>query len=66
MTDGSEAGAAEYTGSSDECPAYDTKKSDGEVLFLEIWGMWSTPLLPFLPGLLWHGVEIPFRFPSMG
>ena len=23
---------------------------------LELWGMWSTPLLPSLPGPLWPGV----------
>ena len=29
-----------------ECPGYDTKQSDGEVLeMLELWGMRSTPLL---------------------
>ena len=34
-----------------ECPVYDTKQSDGEVpVMLEVWGMWSTPLLPTLQG----------------
>ena len=33
-----------------ECPGYDTKKSDGEVqMMLELWGMRSTPSLPLLP-----------------
>ena len=49
------AGAAEYTDcisaegwdSSNECPDYDTKQSDGEAsVMLELWGMLSTPLLP--------------------
>ena len=36
-----------------ECPGYDTKQSDGEVpVMLELWGMWSTPSLPLLPGPL--------------
>ena len=30
-----------------ECPAYDTEQSDSKVpVMLELWGMWSTPLLP--------------------
>ena len=33
---------------------------------LELWGMWSTPLLPSLPGLLRHGVVAPYRVLSMG
>ena len=36
-----------------ECPGYDTKQSDSEVpAMLEFWEMWSTPLLPSLPGPL--------------
>ena len=36
-----------------ECPVYDTKQSDGEVtVMLEFSGMWSTFLLPLLPGPL--------------
>ena len=32
--------------SSNECPGYDTKQSDGEVpVMLELWGMRSTPSL---------------------
>ena len=50
-----------------ECPAYDTKQSDGEVpVMLELWGMWSTPSLPLLPGPLWPRVEAPDRVLSMG
>ena len=50
-----------------ECPGYDTKQSDGEVLaVLELWGMRSTPLLPSLPGLFWPGVVAPDRALSMG
>ena len=33
---------------------------------LEIWGMWSTPSLPLLPGPLWPGVVVPDRVLSMG
>ena len=48
------AGAVEYTDSKtppNECPAYDTKQSDGEVPgMLELWGMRCTPSLPLLPG----------------
>ena len=40
-----------------ECPAYDSKQSDGEVpAMLELWEMRSTPLLPLLPGPLCPGV----------
>ena len=39
-----------------ECPGYDTKQSDGEdLVMLELWGMQSTPSLPFLSGHLWSG-----------
>ena len=56
------AGAAKYTDripaeeqhSPNECPACDTKQSDGEVtVMLDLWGMWSTPLLPSLLGLFY-------------
>ena len=61
------AGAVEYTDSPNECPGYDTKKSDGEVpAMLELWGMRSTPSLPSLPGPLWPGVVAPDRVLSMG
>ena len=33
---------------SPECPRYDTKQSDSEATVMqELWGMQSTPLLPF-------------------
>ena len=36
-----------------EYPGYDTKRSDGEApVMLGLWGMWSTPSLPLLPGSL--------------
>ena len=42
-----------------ECPAYDTKQSDGEVpVMLELWGIRTTPLLP-----LWPGVVAPDKGP---
>ena len=50
-----------------ECPVYDTKQSDYEVLvMLELWEMQSTPSLPLLPGLLWRRVVAPSRVLSMG
>ena len=42
-----------YTNGEDLPPTssgYNTKPSDGEALVLELWGMWSTPLLLFLSG----------------
>ena len=33
---------------------------------LELWGMWSTPLLPSLPGPLWPGVVAPDKGPIYG
>ena len=40
-----------------ECPGYDTKKSDGEIsVMLELRDMRSTPILPSLPGALWPWV----------
>ena len=52
---------------SNECPIYDTKQSDGEVpVMLEFWGMWSTPLLPSLPGPLWPGVVAADKGPIYG
>ena len=50
-----------------ECPIYDTKQSDSEVLVMvELWGMQSTPSLPLLLGPLWPGVIAPDRVLSMG
>ena len=64
----SQQGAVEYTDcTSNKCPGYDTKQSDGEVpAMLELWGMQSTPSLPSLPGPLWPGVVAPDRALSMG
>ena len=64
------AGAVEYTDffaaegeySSNECPAYDTKQSESEVLvMLELWGMLRIFLMPSLQGTLWI-----YRVLSMG
>ena len=52
------AGATEYT---------DPKQSDVQAsVILELWGMWSTPSLPSLPGQLWPGMVPPDRVLSMG
>ena len=32
---------------------------------LKLWGVWHTPSLPLLPGLLWPGVVVPVRVLSM-
>ena len=40
---------AEKKNSPNDCPEYDTKKSDGEALvMIELWGMLSASLLPSL------------------
>ena len=50
-----------------KCPGYDTKQFDGEIqLMLELWGMWSKPSPPLLPGPLWSGVIAFDRVLSMG
>ena len=50
-----------------ECPGYDIKQSDCEVLIiLEIWRIRITPSLPSLPGLLWPRMVAPNRVLSMG
>ena len=50
-----------------ECPGYDTKQSDGEVLaMLELWGMRNTPSLPSLPGPLCSEVVAPDKGPIYG
>ena len=68
------AGAAEYTDcisvkgkdTPNECPQYDSKQFDGEVpVMLELWEMWSTPLLPSLTGPHWTRVVAPNRVLSM-
>ena len=59
--------SAEPEDSSNDCPGYDTKQSDGEApVMLELWGILSTPLLPSLPGSLWSGVVASDRVLSMG
>ena len=46
---------------------YDIKQSDYETLvMLEIWEMWSTPVLSSLSCPLWPGVVAPDRVLSMG
>ena len=40
--------------------------SDGEVSFLEIWGLWSIPSLRLLPGLLWPGRVGTIQVPPIG
>ena len=50
-----------------KCPGYDTKQFDSEVpVMLGLWGMWSTPSLPLLPGPLWLRVVAPDMARSMG
>ena len=50
-----------------ECPGYDTKKSDCKAtVMLELWGIWITFLLPSLLGLLWPEVVAPDRVIAMG
>ena len=41
-----------------EFPGYNIKISDGEDPALKIWGMWSIPPLPLLPGPLWPGMVV--------
>ena len=69
------AGAVEYTNcfsaegksTSNECPRYDTKQSDGEVpVMLELWGMQSTFSLPLLPGPSWPREVAPVKGPIYG
>ena len=38
---------------------------DGEAPILEIWGVWSTFLLPLLLGPLWLGVVVPVKVQFM-
>ena len=69
------AGAVEYTDCFSaeewdipkECPAYDTKQSDGEVpVMQELWRMRNTHSLQSLSGPLCSGVIAPDRVLSMG
>ena len=49
-----------------ECARYDTKQCDGEIpVIMELWGMWSIPLLSSLPGPLCPGVVASDRVLSM-
>ena len=49
-----------------KCLGYDTKQSDGEApVMLELWGIWSTPSFPSLPGPLCPRVVVPDRVISM-
>ena len=58
--------SAEELDPNNEGPGYDTKQPDGDApVLLELWGMWSTPLLPSLPVPLWPGVVAPDRVLSM-
>ncbi len=50
----------------DQTPRDDTTPSNGEAPVLELWGIWSTPLLSLHPGLLCPGVLIPGRGLSIG
>ena len=48
-------------------PDNNTKQYDSEVpVMLELWGMWSTPSLPSLPGSLWPVVVAPDKVLFMG
>ena len=44
------------------CPEF----SPVALVMLELWGIWSTPSLPLLPGPLWLGVVAPEMVLSMG
>ena len=58
--------SAEGKDSPNECPGYSIKQSNREAPeVMELWGMWSTPLLPLLPGPLWPRVVAPDRALSM-
>ena len=49
------------------CPGYDTKQSYAEIpVMLELWGIWSNPSLPSLPGPLWPGVVALDKGPIYG
>ena len=50
--------------SSNKCPGYDTKRSDGEASVLKVWGIWSIPSLLLLPGPLWIKVVAPDKLLS--
>ena len=51
----------------DKCLGYDIKQFDGETPVMpKLWGMQSTPSLPWLSGPLWLQVVTPDRILSMG
>ena len=66
------AGAADCTSAEgldfpNECPRYDSKRSDvGVPVMPGLWEMLSTPSSPLLPGPLWPGVVAPDGALSMG
>ena len=69
------ARAAEYTesisaerqDSANKDPVSDAKQSDGEAsVILELWGMQSTPSLPWFPGSFSLGVIISEKVLSIG
>ena len=45
---------------------YNTKSSDGEAPFWELWGMLSASSLPLFPSPLWPGMVIPVKVLTMG
>ena len=45
---------------------YDMKQFDGVAPVLELWGIWSNPSLPLLPGLIRSGVVELEKVQSMG
>ena len=47
-------------------PGYDTKPSDDEASVRDLLGMWSTPSLLLLSGLLLPGEIVPIRDPIYG
>ena len=49
-----------------ERPGYIMKQSESEAPAQELSAMWSTPLLPLLPGPLWPGVIAPDRVLPVG
>ena len=49
-----------------ECSGYDYTASNGKAPVLEIWGVWTTPLLTLLPDPLKPWVVVPARVLSFG
>ena len=49
-----------------KCPVYDIRPSDGDASALKIWGMWSCPSLPLLPGPPCLGVVASDRVQFIG